>query len=220
MALGRFYTNESFFRIVDVLGEGGNTHFSKDQSAKDDDIRFLESSAPVVGALKDYELVVSCILKILKRDLNQYHPEAKANMELAERICKIFHPVFVNTITSIDRVKDFLSRLDDKRPDEKNILKMCRLIFACYLRHAVRHSADLETVLSMLYPSQQLAFAVKQNEYWFVYQKNCRMAFLSGRSPKSTETHQYFKNIDRHLVVRIFQEAGLLPENKNAPRLK
>lgn len=203
MSLNRQYTKESLFRIMSKL-------------KKSEADAFLDSIAPVLVNLRDYEFFVSFLLKFLSIASDSYR--SSDNDKRVEKLSKLFIPVFINIITDVNRVKDFLSKLDNGKDDNENTLKEARFTFASKLHHAIHNSDDLEAILPMLKESDHTRFIIAQNNYWFVHQKNCRIAFLSGRHPASAETYKLFGPIDRNVFVKIMHDADLLPRPTQAPK--
>jgi hypothetical protein len=205
VALNRHYTKESLFRIIDNI------------KGKDGIDRFLDSIAPVIPTITDYDFASALILKLLM--MIHSHTYILDQVR-TERISNLISPVLANVITNFDVAKQFLSGLTDGKSEFYDPVKEGRIFFASKLHHVIHNSADLEVILSLLKDADLIPFVIKQNNYWFEHQKNCRLAFLSGRSPKYAETHGFFGRLDRNLCVRIFREAGLLPTPAVEPALK
>lgn len=197
MALNRHYTKEGLFRLLDKIKSTGDVD------------KFLESIAPVIPAINDYDFASSLILKLL---LKVHSDSCILDSERTQRVSDLFGSVLIRVITNIDIAAKFLSSLTNGKAGYSDVLKEARLIFAHKLHHAIHNSTDMEVILPLLKDNDQIPFVFKQNNYWFVYQRDCRLAFLSGRLPKYVETHSFFGRLDRNLVVKIFREADLLPK--------
>lgn len=205
MALNRHYTKEGLFLFIDKI---------KDKDGLD---KFLDSIAPVIPTITDYDFASALILKLL---MNIHSDTCILDRGRTERVSNLFSPVLTNIITNIDVAKQFLSSLTNGKSENYDPLREGRMIFAAKMHHAIHDSADLEVILPLLKDADQIPFVLKQNNYWFVHQKNCRIAFLSGRSPKYAETHSFFGKLERNLFVKIFRDADLLPKPAVEPDLK